>query len=420
MKRARRRTIVASVIVICLLVVAGAAILAHRPPDQARGLATDLNVRSFGATGDGSTDDSGAFATALAAAARSGRRLVVPAGTYRVGQVGVPNGVRLRGAGSGVTWLKGQLVFGSHDHIVGLKLGDAGLSAVRNADGATSTIFSGCRLRGGGGTSVDEAVVALGYRGDCHAIVFRQCEVECNLGTEDSAYSRAFNDITVFETKGAHVDGVTFDHCHVGVSNGLRSGSPRMGLECYVVQRAEGGSGRGYEDIVVRDCTFEATDIHCIDLADAADGRAHDVLIEGCLLKGGGKAMSRWGYTICVECPQGVVIRDNTIWRGSWETLNFAHPHRTGPGTIVTGNRFDLVHDNGIATLQYNPVLLTGRHIRFTRNTLSFDGQHRYILQLNHASYCTISDNVFRIGRRHIYQTYNLCHDNLVSRNVLH
>ena len=406
------------------VLLATAAVLFVSPfrgPDPALcSSASRLDVRSFGARGDGAADDSKAFAKALKTARVTHEELVVPAGVYRLAQpVQLPDGVRLTGAGAGEAWLKGQLVFGSDDRVSALKIGDAGRSAVRNLPGAARTVFTRCRFRGGGGTSVDEAVVALGYRGDCTGIVFRQCAVECNVGVEDAEFSRAFNDITVFETSGAHVSGITFEGCWVGVSNGVRSGSPRMGLECYTVQIAEGGSGRGYRDITVRDCTFEATDAHCIDLADAADGRAGGVLIEGCLLKGGGKAQGKWGYTICVESPAGVVIRDNTIWRGSWQTLNFAHPHETGPGTVVMGNRFDLTHDNGIRTAQYNPVFITGRDVRFTGNTLSFAGEHQYIIQLNDASGCIISGNAFAIGDKEIYQTYNECFDNTVVDNVV-
>jgi hypothetical protein len=182
---------------------------------------------------------------------------------------------------------------------------------------------------------------------------------------------------------------------------------------------SEGGSGRGYEDITVRDCVFEAADAHCIDLADAADGRADGVLIEGCLLKGGGKAQTKWGYTICVESPTGVVIRDNTIWRGNWQTLNFAHPHESGPGTIITGNDFDLTHDNGIPTTQYNPVFITGRGVRFTGNTLSFAGRHQFIIQLNNASHCVITGNTFIIGSKAISHAYNDSHHNTVADNTV-
>lgn len=421
MKRGQQPTLAAVAVVTFALLATGAFLHLREQPSAAAGeTATSLNVRAFGAKGDGVADDTRAFVAALAAAAKTRRRLVVPRGVYKLAQpLKLPRGVLLKGAGRDRTWLRGQVLFGSDQRISDLKIGNAGRSAVHNLGGAAHTVFLRCRFRGGGGTSVDEAVVGLGYRGDCADIRFKDCDVECNLGVENADFTNAFNDITVYETSGAHVTNITFEDCHVGVSNGVRTGSPRMGLECYAVQRLEGGSGRGYQDITVRNCVFEAMDLQCIDLADAEDGRADGVLIERSLLKGGGKAQAKWGYTICVEAPTGVVIRNNTIWRGNWQTLNFAHTHESGPGTIVTGNHFDLAHDNGIPTAQYNPVFITGQGVQFTRNTVSFVGEHQYIIQLNDASHCTIAGNAFDIGAKGIYQTYNDCHDNTIAGNTV-
>ncbi|MDR2116169.1 MAG: glycoside hydrolase family 55 protein [Planctomycetaceae bacterium] len=58
-----------------------------------------LNVREFGAVGDGKTDDTAAFQKALDAAATSDSQVVsVPRGNYRfAGSLQVPNGVTLKG-----------------------------------------------------------------------------------------------------------------------------------------------------------------------------------------------------------------------------------------------------------------------------------------------------------------------------------
>ena len=57
-----------------------------------------INVRAYGAKGDGTTDDRAAFNLALAAAA--GKTLYVPAGTYRVGAgLTVSNRTRIVGDG---------------------------------------------------------------------------------------------------------------------------------------------------------------------------------------------------------------------------------------------------------------------------------------------------------------------------------
>lgn len=61
-----------------------------------------LDVRDYGAKGDGTTDDTATIQAALdaaAAAASPTRTVIVPAGTYVVTQVQLPAGVTLRGAG---------------------------------------------------------------------------------------------------------------------------------------------------------------------------------------------------------------------------------------------------------------------------------------------------------------------------------
>ncbi len=65
------------------------------------------NVKDYGAKGDGTTDDAGAFQAALAAAAAGGD-VFVPAGTYNIGAAlsqAVTGGVTFEGAGSGATIL---------------------------------------------------------------------------------------------------------------------------------------------------------------------------------------------------------------------------------------------------------------------------------------------------------------------------
>ena len=56
-----------------------------------------VDVRDFGAAGDGKADDTAAFVKALAA----GRDVYVPAGRYRLRTVDLPDNTRVRGAGAG-------------------------------------------------------------------------------------------------------------------------------------------------------------------------------------------------------------------------------------------------------------------------------------------------------------------------------
>ena len=108
-----------------------------------------MSVRSFGARGNGKTDDTAAFARAMAAAVRAGKPLYVPAGIYRLRRIQLPSGLKLRGANRRTTWLKGSLTFGSNDSISGLKLGDLACET-KNRANATGTTFTDCRFRGVG------------------------------------------------------------------------------------------------------------------------------------------------------------------------------------------------------------------------------------------------------------------------------
>ena len=152
---------------LCVLVATSALLcVAQLPVACGASTKAELNVRSYGATGNGKTDDTAAFVKAMRAAAKSRQRLFVPAGVYRVGRLSMPNGVSLKGAGRRTTWLKGRLDFGSNEHISGLKIGPASATncAVHNLSGATNTVFAGCHFRGGGGEPgwVKSPVVSLG------------------------------------------------------------------------------------------------------------------------------------------------------------------------------------------------------------------------------------------------------------------
>lgn len=68
-------------------------------PQQQR---TGLNVKSYGARGDGTTDDTNALRATVAAAGKAGGgRVVIPAGVFRVtGPIDLPSGVIIEGSGS--------------------------------------------------------------------------------------------------------------------------------------------------------------------------------------------------------------------------------------------------------------------------------------------------------------------------------
>ncbi len=331
-----------------LLVFAVSVLIATWPEaTEGHSPKTDINVRAYGARGDGRADDTGAFVRAMRVAVGSQRRLYVPAGVYRVSHLSLPNGLSLRGAGAASTWLKGRLDFGSNQVIRNLKIGDYGSSAVHNKPGARNTVFEDCRFRGGGGKAWTY-VVWLGSDGSCSNITFRRCDVECNLGSENSSMTNGFNDVTIWCDTDSAVTDVLFEGCHIGVSNGVRSGAPRMGVECYT------DSGSGWQRITFRNCVVEVCDAHGMDFSDEYNIRSEGLVVEGCTLKGGGKAGREWGSTIDLEYPLRAVIRNNTFglgWERCVQMTTRSDPYNRSY-TVFTGNRVDLT-PNGVTRASY-------------------------------------------------------------------
>jgi parallel beta-helix repeat protein len=62
-----------------------------------------INVKDFGATGNGTTDDQAALQAALNAAAAQGKSVYIPPGTYNHSGVLTANGVAVSGAGAGTS-----------------------------------------------------------------------------------------------------------------------------------------------------------------------------------------------------------------------------------------------------------------------------------------------------------------------------
>ena len=361
---------------------------ADSPPRLASGsiggikLSQLVNVRRKGAKADDRTDDTAAFKAALAVAARRGTGIYVPAGVYRVSRLDLPNGVVVAGAGRTKAWIRGGVSFGSRTTIADLKIGDLGRS-IQNRKGAARTTFLRCRLRGGGGSGTDAPVLMLGNASGHNSlrhVTFKNCLIERNLGVENwsNANGRGFNDITVNENAaagGSHIAYLSFIGCHVGVSNGRGghdTGSPRAGIEVWSSRSST--IAQGWHHLVIKRCTFEATDRFCIDLADfpTSSGRhlAGPALIEGNLIKGAGWGQGDhpWAYSICLEAPEGVTIRDNRIYAAQLTTV--ATSSGSHAGTIVEDNIIDLTVDNGVTQTRDEALVVKGGGNVVRRNVI--------------------------------------------------
>jgi hypothetical protein len=385
-----------------------------------------VNVRDYGATGDGVSDDTAAIVKAMSAATGGTESVYLPAGTYRVTSISVPDGLVVTGAGMGATWLKGHVDFGSSQSFSDLKVGDLGVSAVKNKNGATGTTFERVRFRGGG-VRAWTYVVSLGSGASCSQITFKDCLVERNLGVEVVGEDRGFNNITLWTSRTGRVSDVTFEGCYIGVSNGQSGrsvGSPRMGIECYVNQ-ATAPTDYGWKNVVLRNTVFEAADCHTADFSDIPSARGTGLLIEGCTFKGGGYSNVKWMWTLALEMPLNPVVRNNLFLRGNgtWGyILGIADRGDTGytsTGALITGNTFDLDFDNGIPISLGWPFVLQGYDNRFIGNTVHCHYGTRDLMVLDRAYRNTVTGNTFNIGSRPLLTQINGSSGNTVTPNTV-
>lgn len=140
-------------------------------------MATLFDVKDFGATGDGITDDTLALQAAIdAAAAAGGGRVILPAGTYRISSGSDHTGLLLKdnvaldGAGMGVTVIKlddsddlvTALLRGAGDNLEINRLtldgngrGDTGVSDCWSSNGTTNLLLDAVEAVSGSGYGID-------------------------------------------------------------------------------------------------------------------------------------------------------------------------------------------------------------------------------------------------------------------------
>jgi hypothetical protein len=378
-----------------------------------------VDVRTYGANGDGTHDDTRAIRRAMRAMAALGGTVRFPRGIYKVSAITVPDGVRLVGAGMAKSWIRGRVIAGSNVRLRDLKLGAKG-HAFRVTAGAHDSTFLRCRFRGGGGSGGDSNTILLGnYANSCSDLTFRDCKIECTLGDYDNI--RITENAT--DPAGAHVERITFEGCHIGVSNGVRRGSPRMDFEAYCDSQTGGTTYyHGYHDIAIIDCVFETSDWYNIDVTSPEAFRVRDasyhgssgVTIRGCTLKGGKN------YTICVESPTGTVIEGNTIWRGGSNTLKWGcgDMSTVDPGTIVRNNTFLLDVDNGFS-LGSPAFYLRGGDNEVTGNTIRTSSAGM-LFYLDQARDNVVSGNTIEApAGATLFKQESNCSGNLLAPNTI-
>lgn len=389
----------------------------------------------YDAVTDGGCDNTGesdcvsdilAAVTAYKAAGKDG--LYFPAGTYLLSSaLTVPDGTTLVGSGMTSAWLCGKVWFGSTSDFTDLKIGpaSAGVSGLANTDGADGTSFTRCHFRGGGAASDahNSSTVNLGDGYDLANLTFTDCEFERSLGTSWSgAADNTHRENTVsLYANGNTVDTVTFDGCHLGVSNGTATGAQRMMVETWTAHSA----ASWWKDITFHDCELETSNITTLDFACYSDSTQGDgVVIDGCTFHGAGVDTkgTAWGHGICLEWPVNITITGNHFHRCyeaavyttntglpadehlsvtgntfDWDTIEeeiIAHRSiiaNSGSNAEITGNTFECHEDITAVCVELTGADCTGNTV--TGNTFNLNATETAIGQYGGATGNTVTPN---------------------------
>lgn len=324
-------------------------------PDQVGRLRID--VKDYGAVGDGVADDSTPFADALAAFGASGGILYIPAGTYRVAEQTLPDKpIRVIGAGQGSVTLKA--------------LTDSGYVFTKTT---TNTVqgygFEGLTFDGQNGTN--RAILRLEYVTGSHV---RDCRF-VNMTQWGIVIGVANGADTVIRNSDVRIEGCLFEagtstYEHVLVFNSKR--------------------------ITIEDCSFNVT--ASSSWGFGAYQVCDRISVKGCRFLGAGKGMY---YSLSVDRLQvqgcdfqgligieGANQSDNGAF-GSTHVLGFtaegnhfsvsgAYALQLGAvrGASVTGNVFSRCSEAAVIVDNGNsPVSALPRGLSFTGNQFRENNQ---------------------------------------------
>lgn len=250
-----------------------------------------VSIKSYGAHGDGVSDDTAAMEKAIASVTRAGGGTVLlPQGTYNVRDVVIPNSVAIRGQGIARSWLRGRVQVGSDVTISEVTLGIAD-AAVQFVDGASHSRL--VHVRFAGGAVGDSARIFLGQGRHTSFIAFSDCVLESGPG----------NGITINDS-GGNIHDIRFDSCIVKPQG-------RMGFEC----TSRGSSTAVYQNIALIDCTFEPQGSEAVSF-DGPNGVAANCTLDGVLIKGAGNDPSEpFGSGLEINGPTAFSVRQTTIFR---------------------------------------------------------------------------------------------------------
>jgi len=316
----------------CLAAVSGVAVLVSSHAPGGRGGSHALsptplpgptfNVMDYGAKADGVTDDSTALLKAMNAAVAAGGVVYCPAGTYKIaGQLTIPSSVTVYGDGMTASWLKGHIVFGSHQTFSDLKMGDSGEYGVVNDLTAVYTTFQDCYFVGGSASDNDAAghppfgineIMFGSSHGPVTHITLEGCRIAGGL--------KNACDMLILDHNGCVTD-ITIDNCY------FESGQ-FMGFACGT--RPDDATATGiYQRVNLTNCTFAPSASEAVSYdgpAFNANCTVSNLLIEGF----GADPDTPYPDGFEITGPGGFTVSDVTIWGGRGPAWNLS-------GSTVSG-----------------------------------------------------------------------------------
>lgn len=152
-----------------------------RAPIRQRG-GMVFNIRAYGATGDGTTDDTAAIQAAIADSAVAGGTIVFPPGTYRVGKNGAVGILRPK---SNTVWQgagKGLSVLYFDDSIGGTDMVGNNINNGTTYDALTNWTMRDLTLRGRGATVKTQTVQLMRVSGSQITVEDCSSEYSRNMG----------------------------------------------------------------------------------------------------------------------------------------------------------------------------------------------------------------------------------------------
>lgn len=283
---------------------------------------TVVDVKTFGATGDGNTNDAPAIRRALDQVNSAGGTLFFPAGTYKYQSTTALN----PGTGVTVSGVPGQSIIDFASGTSGFLLGVAIVGNDITIDGIT--------LRRAG--DFDAVLISTGA---FQRFTFSRSELVGNMDTMPGKYCHGFKLSDQDTSSGLNLVDSTFTTLQYGLFQTNQSTAVTT-------------------DIKVERCKFSGS--HNTDLEfNSPKGETRNVLVQGCSFADNDSP----GFGVGLANVQGVEIRDNTFHTYAMEAV---HVEDYSADVVVTSNEFTAC---GLRKHSFVQIISGASRVQVAKNT---------------------------------------------------